>query len=48
VSHLQRSGEVRIERYGRYWAVIDRDGSLVCLTVYRKGAAEVIRRLGGP
>jgi len=35
---------MRIERYGRYWAVYDGD-ILICLTVYRKGAVEVIRRL---
>ena len=36
-----------IQRYGktRYWAVIDTDGMLVCLCVYRKGAEEVVRRL---
>ena len=34
-----------IRRYGRYWAVYDQANVLVCLTVYRKGAAEVIRRL---
>ena len=38
---------MRIERYGntRYWAVIDTDGTLVCLCVYSKGAAEVVWRL---
>jgi hypothetical protein len=38
---------MRIERYGitRYWAVIDIDGTLVCLCVYRKAAQEVGRRL---
>ena len=38
-----------IVRYGktRYWAVIDADGTLVCLCVYRKGAEEVVRRLVG-
>jgi hypothetical protein len=38
---------MRIERYGntRYWAVRDRDGALICLCVYRKGAQEVLRRL---
>jgi len=38
---------MRIERYGntRYWAVIDADGSLVCLCVYRKGAKEIVERL---
>ena len=38
---------MRIERYGktRYWAVLDADGTLVCLCVYRKGAQEVVKRL---
>jgi hypothetical protein len=38
---------MRIERYGktRYWAVVDTTGTLVCVTLYRKGAAEVVRRL---
>jgi len=34
-----------IRKYGRYWAVIDTDGTLVCLCVYKRGAAEVVRRL---
>ena len=44
-----------IARYGRFWAVYDGSqsqtanreggGQLVCLTVYRKGAREVVRRL---
>jgi len=33
-----------IERYGRFWAVYD-GGVLVCVTVYLKGAQEVVRRL---
>jgi len=38
---------MRIERYRntRYWAILDEDGTLVCLCVYRKGALEVVRRL---
>jgi len=38
---------MRIARYQntRYWAVIDADGTLVCLCVYRKGAQEVMKRL---
>ena len=38
---------MRIARYGktRYWAVIDADGALICLCVYRKGAVEVVKRL---
>ena len=34
-----------IRKYGRYWAVLDADGTLVCLCVYRRGALEVVRRL---
>ncbi len=38
---------MKIERYkgGRFWAVYDADGQLICVTVYRKGALEVVRRL---
>ena len=36
---------MKIERYGRYWAVYDEAGQLVCLCVYKKGAREVVRRL---
>ncbi|WP_395140101.1 hypothetical protein [Armatimonas sp.] len=39
-----------ISRYkgSRHWAVREADtGSLVVVTVYRKGAAEVVRRLTG-
>ena len=36
-----------IRKQGRYWAVLDTDGTLVCLCVYRKGAAEVVQRLQG-
>jgi len=35
-----------IARYGRYGAVYD-GPTLVCVTLYRKGAAEVARRLTG-
>jgi hypothetical protein len=34
-----------IVKYGRYWKVIDTEGALICLTVYKKGAAEAVRRL---
>ena len=34
-----------IRKYGRYWALYDDAGELVCVCVYRKGAAEVLRRL---
>ena len=38
-----------IQRYGRtrFWAVYDGDGTLVCVTVYKRGAIEVVRRLKG-
>ncbi len=38
---------MRIEkrRDGRSWAVYDRRGVLVCITLYKKGALEVVRRL---
>jgi hypothetical protein len=35
---------IRLERRGRNWAVYDSE-TLVCLTVYKKGATEVVRRL---
>jgi hypothetical protein len=34
-----------IQKYGRYWAIYDLDGTLICVTVYKKGAREVVRRL---
>ena len=37
-----------ITRHGRrFWAVYDACGELVCVTVYKKGAREVVRRLEG-
>jgi hypothetical protein len=36
---------VTIKRYGKYWAVFDPAGTLICLCVYKKGAEEVVRRL---
>ncbi len=38
-----------IQRYksGRYWAVYDEHGEMICLCVYKKGALEVVRRLLG-
>ena len=34
-----------ITKYGRFWAVRDVAGELVCLCVYKRGAVEVARRL---
>ena len=37
---------MRIEKwYPRFWAVYDDDDELVCVTVYKKGAQEVVRRI---
>ena len=36
---------MRVERYGsRFWAVWD-GANLVCVCVYKRGAAEVLRRI---
>ena len=37
-----------IRKYGRYWALYDDAGELVCVCLYKKGAAEVLRRLQLP
>ncbi|WP_420125544.1 hypothetical protein [Longimicrobium sp.] len=34
-----------IRKKDRNWMVIDPAGQLVCITVYKKGAVEVVRRL---
>lgn len=36
-----------IARQSRFWRVLDPKGQLVCLTVYKRGAKEVVRRLCG-
>jgi len=33
------------QKHSRWWEVRGPDDELVCLTVYRKGAREVVRRL---
>jgi hypothetical protein len=40
---------MHLEKYrqGRYWAVYDDTGMLICVTLYKKGAQEVVRRLQG-
>ena len=42
----QTQASYTIKRRNRHWAVIDPAGALVCLTVYKRGAEEVVRRLG--
>ena len=34
-----------IQRRNRHWEVRDPVGDLVCLTVYKRGAKEVVRRM---
>ena len=44
-SHLdEHAGNLRLQKYGHFWAVYDLDDTLVVVTVYKKGALEVIRR----
>lgn len=40
-------GECTIEKRHRDWMVINPAGELVCITVYKRGAVEVVRRLRG-
>ncbi len=41
------SGVYWLDRYkARYWAVFSPEGRLVCVTLYKKGAEEVVRLLG--
>ena len=35
----------KIKRRGKFWEVVDAAGELVCMTVYKRGAVEVVRRL---
>ena len=40
---------MKIERYKRFWAVLDETGELICLYVCTKKAlTEVVRRLSAP
>ena len=38
---------MRYEKYkgGRFWAVYDSPGQLICVCVYKRGAIEIIKRL---
>ncbi len=43
---MQINYQMNISRHGqRFWAVRDGNDRLVCVTVYKKGAQEVVRRL---
>jgi hypothetical protein len=41
----EKQSEYTIRRRYRHWEVRDPSGNLVCLTVYKCGAEEVVRRL---
>jgi hypothetical protein len=47
VRYTPPAADPKIGRHGRNWTVKDPAGQLVCITVYRKGALEVVRRLAG-
>jgi hypothetical protein len=42
---LPAPGSWIIQKRHRDWMVIDPAGELVCITVYKRGAEEVVRRL---
>ena len=42
---LRREFSIQRHPNSRFWQVVDGNGDLVCLTVYKKGAEEVVRRL---
>lgn len=35
---------MEIRKYGRHWAVFE-EGKLICITLYKKGAEEVVRKI---
>jgi hypothetical protein len=41
----ERRATYTIKRRKRFWEVLDPTGKLVCLTVYKRGANEVVCRL---
>ncbi len=40
----EHPGTLRLQKYGHFWAVYDLADTLVVVTVYKKGAMEVIKR----
>jgi hypothetical protein len=48
ITELERiTPNYEIRRRGQFWEVLDSTGELVCMTVYKRGAKEVVRRLRG-
>jgi hypothetical protein len=44
MSHREQYAGLTLQKYGRFWAVYEQ-GTLVVVTVYKKGALAVIQRL---
>jgi hypothetical protein len=42
---LQFGYTIQRKERSRFWEVVDPAGELVCVTVYKRGAVEVVRRL---
>ena len=42
---VQETANVRPWKNGRNWAAYDANGELIAVTVYKKGAREIVRRL---
>ena len=41
----EEPSRLSIRKYGRYWALYDAQGTLIAVTVYKRGALEVVRRI---
>ena len=44
MSHREQHTGLTLQKYGRFWAVYEQH-TLVVVTVYKKGALEVMKRL---
>jgi hypothetical protein len=44
MSHRKQYAGLTLQKYGRFWAVYEQH-TLIVVTVYRKGALEVMKRL---
>ena len=36
---------MEIKKYRNYWALYDEGGEIICVTIYKKGAIEVKKRI---
>ena len=44
-AEAKNAGDWKIEKYGRFWAVYNARDELICITVYKRGARELVKRL---